>query len=345
MSTAHGETLDQRALHARAILIDALDISVMNDEHLAQMVAGGVTAANACVAVHTNYQEAVERIADLREQLRTRWADRALQVWTAADVARAKREGKVGLIFGLQNTSPIEGDLRLVDALRCQGVRIVQLTYMTANLVGDGCLEPRNSGLTLYGKRVVRELNRLGMLIDLSHCGERTTLEAIEESEAPVAVTHACTRRLCGSPRNKTDVAMKGLAAAGGVMGITSLANFVSDDPADADLDTYLAHVEHAVDVMGIDHVGLGMDFVAFQPPDFVAPARWGGSQIPPDTYSGGPPLSTWPIPYARDVDDSTKFPNVTAGLLARGYSATDVEKILGLNFLRLFERVWSNER
>ena len=249
------------------------------------------------------------------------------------------------MILGVQNTSPVEGDVRLLDALRCLGVRIIQLTYMTGNLVGDGCLEPRNSGLTLYGTRVVREMNRLGLLIDLSHCGERTTLEAIATSEAPVAVTHACTRHLCGSPRNKTDEAMKALAAAGGVMGVTSLANFVSDDPAEADLDKYLAHIEHAVDVMGIDHVGLGMDFVTFQPPDFVSPAKWGGSQIPADTYSGGPPLSTWPIPYARDVDDSTKFPNITEGLLRRGYSAKDVEKILGLNFLALFERVWRAER
>ncbi|MDE2571872.1 MAG: membrane dipeptidase [bacterium] len=309
----------------------------MNREHLEHMLEGGVTAANVTVTIEHGFHKTVDLVHDFQRVFAEN-ADIIRPVRSVADIRAAKAEGRVGIIHGTQNATPIEGDIRLVKPLHLLGIRIIQLAYMTGNLLGDGCLEPRNAGLTVFGRRVVHELNRRGILIDLSHCGERTTLEAIEESEQPVAFTHACARSRCTHPRNKSDEAMKALAARGGVMGITSLAAFVADDWRDANLTTYLDQVEYAVQLMGIDHVGLGMDFVEFLPASFLVPARWGGVHVP----TGLSGLTEFPIPYSRDVDDSRKLPNVTAGLLERGYSEADVRKVLGDNFLRLLERVWS---
>jgi membrane dipeptidase len=335
--------LESRAaqLHADSLVINALDISIFDRDLLESMVSGGVNAVNICAAVYQDFSETIERLADLKARV-AQYADLAAEVRTVQDLRRGQQSGTVGIIWGFQNTTPFEGDLRLVQTFAELGVRIVQLTYMTANLVGDGCLEPRNGGLTLYGREMIRTLNREGILIDLSHCGERTTLEAIECSDGPVAVTHACARALCASPRNKTDSVMRALTERGGVMGITSLASFVADDWRDANLERYLDHIDHAVEVMGAEHVGLGMDFTAGQPLDFVRPPKWGGSQVPPDPHDQGPPLSTWPIPYATGAADHAELPAITEGLVARGHSESVIEGILGGNFERLFGEVWN---
>jgi membrane dipeptidase len=333
------EQTDQAwALHERSNVIDGLDVSLMSEEHFLDARRGGVTAANCTVTFHHNFRETIELIQEFERKFED-FSYLIRPVRTVADIETVKREGRFGVIYGFQNTSPIENDVRLLRVFHALGVRIVQLTYMTANLSGDGCLEPRDGGLTLFGKAVIKELNRLGILIDLSHCGDRTSLEAIEASETPVAFTHACCQALASSPRNKSDDLIRALAERGGVMGITSLANFVSDDEAAADLDRYLDHLEHVIDLVGIDHVGPAMDFTQFQPDGFLRPVKWGGSQVPADD----PWLlaRSWPIRYATDIDDPTKFPNVTRGLLARGYSEADVQKIVGGNFLRLFREIW----
>lgn len=325
-----------RALHERAIVIDCLDVSRHDEQHWRNMRAGGVTAANATITVFANFQDTCRLIAEFNNRIAAH-ADLVRPVRSVADIHAAKREGRVGIIYGFQNTSPIEGDVRFIQLFRDLGVRIIQLTYNAANLVGDGCLEPRNAGLTTFGKAVVKEMNRCGILVDLSHVGHRSTMEAIEVSEMPVAFSHACARGLAASPRNKADEAIKALAAKGGVMGITPLATFVADDPRAADLARYCDHIDYVANLVGVDHVALGMDFTENMPYDFLVPVAWGGVQ-----RSGvRPSLSPWPIPYARDIDDATKFPNVTRELLRRGYREADVEKVLGGNWLRLFARVW----
>src|SRR4051812_37697286 len=234
-----------RELHRDAIVIDALDMSVMDRTHLLRMHEGGVTAANHTITLGDgpDFRETVERIVWLDDHLRTN-ADIARRVASVHEIRQAKADGVVGLIYGFQNATPFEGDERLVRVFRALGVRIVQLAYMTGNLLADGCLEERNAGLTEFGRAVVRELNAQRMLIDLSHVGDRSTLEAIDASEAPVAFTHADARALSPSPRNKTDEAIRALAARGGVIGFTSLPSFVSEDPRDATLDRYLDHID-----------------------------------------------------------------------------------------------------
>ena len=324
-------------LHRQSVVIDALDVSVLDRMHLEHMRQGGVTAANVTVTLEHDFAETVDLINDCRTKVKG-WADIAAIVSSSTDIHEAKASQRVGLILGVQNASCIEGDLRLLATLHQLGLRIIQVAYMTGNLLGDGCLEPRNAGLTVFGRAAVAEMNRLGILIDLSHCGERTSLDAIDSSERPVAFTHACALSVCPHPRNKSDVAMKALAKKGGVMGITSLAAFVSSDWRTADLDAYLNQIDYAVNLMGVDHVGLGLDFTESQTRQFLSPVKWGGVHLP----TGVAGVTEFPIPYAKGIQSSDELPNVTGGLLDRGYSEPDVAKILGGNFLRLLDEVWS---
>ncbi len=345
--------MDAGALHRDAIVIDALDVSVMDRTHLEHMRAGGVTAANHTITLGDghDFREAVDRILVVDDFLDAN-ADLARKVTSAAGIRAAKADGVVGLAYGFQNATPFEGDERLIRVFAALGVRIVQLAYMTANLLADGCLEPRNAGLTEFGRAVTRELNRARLLIDLSHVGDRSTLEAIDASEAPVAFTHANARALSPSPRNKTDEAIRALAARGGVIGFSSLPSFVSEDPRDATLERYLDHIDHVVQLVGVSHVGLGLDFIEGHVPGSLQPRapRWGGANLPagstglskmlPERLRADAAALLY-LPYAPGIAGSVELPNVTAGLARRGYGEADIRAILGGNWLRLFELVW----
>lgn len=327
------------ALHRRSIVIDALDVSRFDRAHLEKMHAGGISAANATVVMPgCSFRQSVDGIREF-DVLLERNADIAMQVLTAADIEHAKAAGKVGIVYGFQNAVALEGDPRLVRVFHKLGVRIIQLTYMTANALGDGCLEPRNGGLTLFGKAIVRELNAHGIIIDISHVGERTSLDAIEHSEVPVAISHACAKGLVDNPRNKADDVIKAVAERGGVMGITSLPNFVCDFEAGADptLEDYLQQIDYVANLVGIDHVGIGMDYVDGHDSNFSSTRTWGGTMAQAERKAVG--RTVWPMPYA--VADSAHIPQVTEGLVKRGYRDEDIQKVLGLNWLRYFRLVW----
>ena len=203
-------------LHQRSIVIDALDVSHFDRSHLEKMHAGGITACNATVAMPgANFRQSVDAIRDFDTLIEAN-SDIAMHAVTAADIEKAKAAGKVAIVYGFQNAVGLEGDPKLVKVFHALGVSIIQLTYMTANVLGDGCLEPRNGGLTVFGKAVVRELNKHKIIIDLSHVGERTSLDAIEYSATPVAISHACAKGLVNNPRNKSDEVIKAVVARGG---------------------------------------------------------------------------------------------------------------------------------
>jgi len=328
-----------QALHDRSIVIDALDVSRFDRSHFEKMKAGGITAANATVVMPgCNFRQSVDGIREF-DVLIERNSDLVMQVLCADDIERAKAAGKVGIVYGFQNAVGIEGDPRLVKVFHALGVRIIQLTYMTANALGDGCLEPRNGGLTIFGKAVVRELNACGIIVDISHVGERTSLDAIEFSEVPVAISHACAKGLVDNPRNKTDEVIKAVAARGGVMGITSLPNFVCDFESGAQptLEDYLRQIDYVAQLVGIDHVGIGMDYVDGHDSNFSSTRTWGGTMAQAERKAVG--RTVWPMPYA--VADSACMGQVTEGLVKRGYRDEDIQKVLGLNWVRYFRRVW----
>jgi membrane dipeptidase len=278
--------------------------------------------------------------------------DIARSVRSVAEIDAAKREGRVGIVYGFQNATPFGRDERHVAVFHSLGVRIVQLAYMTGNLLADGCLEPRDAGLTLFGRAVIDELDRLGMLIDLSHVGERSTREAIDHAAGPVAFTHANCRAIANTPRNKRDDVLHALAARGGVVGFTSLPGFVANDPREATLDRYLDHIDYAVDLIGVEHVGIGLDFVEGHREGSLQPTLplWGGANVPDGTAGLARMLPEVPAdriaelvyrPYASGIAASDEIPNITDGLLRRGYPDEDVLAILGGNWRRLFAEVW----
>jgi membrane dipeptidase len=321
------------AMHAESIIIDGLEISHFGEETFLNLRAGGLTAINATVTVLEGFRATISRIAEWY-RLFDRYGALIMPVRTAEDIRRAKEGGKVGIIFGFQNTSPIEDDLYLLSIFKELGVRIIQLTYMERNYVGDGCLERTDCGLSQFGLEVIEEMNRLGILIDLSHVGYTTTMEAIEASEKPVAFTHANPRSLCDHPRNKTDEQIKALVNKGGVIGANIFPPFLAAG-SKATIEDVVSVIDYLVDLAGIDHVAIGTDFTEGQPREVFDYWLTGKSKKGP-----GMELE-YPIVNPDGIQSTADFPNITRALLARGYAEPDVKKIMGENWLRLFEKVW----
>jgi len=262
--------------------------------------------------------------------------DRLVHVVSVADIHRAKRDGKLGIIFGCQGIAgKIEDDPGLLLILQRLGQRIVQLTYNERSSVGCGCLEVTDTGLTHFGRICIREMNHLGLLVDLAHASPRTTLDAAAFSAAPIVVTHANVRKLCDSPRNLPDDVIKAVAGTGGVIGITSYAPFCETKPGTRpSIKDYVDHIVYVADLAGVDHVGIGSDF--FDGESLVRFERFFRLRYPEVIRD-----YTIDTVYCEGLGTVDDFPRIAPALEAYGFSGDEIRKILGGNFLRVFERVW----
>ena len=330
-----GEDTAKR-IYDKAIVIDALNVSNWGSPAVYQSLhTGRITAINATSAIWENYPQAMDNIAAWLRRFRE-YDEILIAVKTADDIVQAKQKRKVGIIIGWQNASPIENDLSRLDLFHALGVRIIQITYNERNLLGNGCYERRDEGLTNFGVDVIKEMNRLGILIDLSHVGDRTTVEAIELSEKPVAITHANSRAFVKHVRNKTDEVLSLLAEKGGVIGANAFPAFF-ENTFDATLGDYVDAIDDLVQRVGIDHVGIGTDYTQDQPKVFF---DWIFSQQG-TKYQERPIVYPDPLIHPKGMETPDKFPNLAGELLKRGYAETDITKILGDNWLRLFRQVW----
>jgi membrane dipeptidase len=321
-------------IHDEAIVIDGLQISKFDRRVFESLAVGGLTCVNATVAVLEDFRETITIVAEWHRMFDEN-SSLIMPVRSTADIRRAKEMGKVGIIFGFQNTSPIEDDLRLLSIFKELGVRVVQLTYMERNYVGDGCLERTDCGLSKFGLEVIEEMNRLGILIDLSHVGDRTTMEAIEVSKKPVAFTHANPRSLHDHPRNKTDEAIQSLAEKGGVIGANIFPPFLASG-SQATVADVIDVIDYLIDLVGVDHVAIGTDFTEGQPREIFDYWLTGKS-------IKGPRMELdYPIVNPVGIRSAADFPNLTDALIERGYHPSQVKKIIGGNWLRLFEEVWT---
>jgi membrane dipeptidase len=261
--------------------------------------------------------------------------ERLSTVTAVADIDRAVERGTIGLVYDIQNATPLQDDLARVRTLYAMGIRIVQLTYNTRNLVGDGCLERTNAGLSHFGVELVAALNDAGMLVDLSHCGPATTLDGIRFSKKPVAITHAGCMAVYEHPRNKTDEALRALADRGGVIGIFQINPYLGAKERNT-LEDYLRHVDHAVKVAGVDHVGIGSDREYRRIPDTEEEKQKLIAEL-----SRLRPVSAatfrWPF-FIAELNHPRRMETIADGLAKRGYRASEIDKILGLNFSRLFK-------
>ncbi len=330
------------ALHRDALVIEGSQSAPMTPEHFERLRRGGIHALN-ITAVHNIEAEFAQAAADIQDLLDTiqAHADQLLLIRTPKDILQARSQGKIGVIIGLQNAKPVMRDLRYLRLLHTLGVRIIQLTYNQRNLIGDGCIERANGGLSRFGRTVVREMNRIGVVVAVAHCGEQTTLDAIEESELPIAISHANAKALCPSPRNKSDRVLKALAERGGVIGAAFWAPLAYSDPRQRPgTREFFAHVDYLVEHAGIDHVGIGSDIGEGESrAQYEAMFTRGGGTYPEVTAV----LGDW---YDFDhrmiegLESSVVFPQVTEALLARGYKDEDIRKILGGNWLRVYSAV-----
>lgn len=253
---------------------------------------------------------------------------------SVADIRRAKREGKSAINFHFQGTNGLLGDLNLVELYRRLGVGHMLLAYNSRNLAADGCQEETDSGLSRFGKSLIAEMNRVRMMVDLSHVGARASLQAFELSKQPAVFTHANSRVVWNHPRNITDEQVRACAASGGVVGVTGVGLFLSEARFDKSPEIICRHIRHFADLVGPEHVGLGLDSV-YDIPHFLANFASNNK----DKYAvGGYLTSKNPSFAGPDV-----IPGIAETLLRSGWTDAHVRGVLGENWLRVLEAVWGS--
>lgn len=256
---------------------------------------------------------------------------------TADDITRAKDTRHIALFFEIENASVLTDDIDRVDQLHRLGVRVMQLTHNGRNDIGDGYLETTNAGLSKFGIDVVERMNALGMLVDLAHCGEATTMGAISVGSKPAIISHAACQTVYESPRNKSDEVLRALAGKGGVVGIFQARGYLGAASADS-LELYLRHIDHAVDVAGIDHVGVGSDREFRAVPNTAEERRRLGDLLARERSNedDNSPPTPWPY-YVQALDGPSRMAVLADALQERGRTSSEVDKILGGNLQRLF--------
>lgn len=316
------------------LVVDGLQINNWDRSVLEELRAGGVHGVNATCAVWEGPAETLRAIGDWYA-LASDNRDLVVLAQTVADIRQAKENGQVAVLLGFQNTSPFADDYRLVEVFHRLGVRVAQLTYNIQNLVGGACYEPEDSGLTRFGRFVIGEMNRVGMLVDLSHVGNRTSRDAIEASATPVAITHANPTWFLEHPRNKPAEVIKALAARGGVIGCCLYPN-VSGGQATT-REEFCGMVARLVEEIGPRHVAIGSDCTRNWSPDFVGWLR-NGRWRPSAANPVPPEWPVWPSWFSGPAD----FPALTDGLLHTGLDERTIALVLGENWLRLFTDVFA---
>jgi len=319
-------------LHEDATVVDGLQISNWDRATLEELRAGGVTGVNATCAVWEGPEETMRAVGEWY-QLAARHDDLVVLAETADDIRKAKTEGRVAVVLGFQNTSPFGDDYRLVEVFSRLGVRIAQLTYNVQNAVGGSCYEPQDSGLTRFGHNVVAEMNRVGMLVDLSHVGNRTSMDAVEASSAPVAITHSNPTWFVDNPRNKPDEVIRAVTERSGVLGCCLYPIVLGGHSTT--LDQFCRMVARLVDELGSQHVALGSDCTRNWGQDYVGWLR-NGRWRPPHAEEATWP--EWPHWFGGPED----FPQLTDGLVATGLDDETIRGVIGKNCLPLFDDVFT---
>jgi len=314
-------------------------VGPLSPEQLENIQRSGITAINLTVTVGRADFETVVAGLSFWNGEAEHHSDRLCIIRRHSDIAEAKKARTLGLILGFQRTAMLGDDLSRIKLFRDLGVRIMQLTYNNRTLYGDGCLESSDAGLSLLGRQAIGEMNRVGVAVDLSHCGHRTTADGIAASTKPVLLSHTGCNAVFRHPRNKDDSELRAMAEKGGVAGIYLMPFLDVAGPRNTEL--VVRHIEHAIRVCGEDHVGIGSD-LSIQPivetreykeaaTEFVASRKKSG---------GGAPGEDLPL-YIPELNHPRRIESIAVALAARGHSSSTITKIIGGNFARVFEAVW----
>jgi membrane dipeptidase len=307
--------------NAPRVLIDGLQYCNWSRAIFEQMRRGGLTAVHATVGYHEGFRETVRHLVDWRTRFRDN-DDLILLARDGADIERARATNRTAIFLGLQNPMPIEDDLGLIEMLFDLGIRFMQLTYNNQSLLGCGWMEKEDSGVTRMGREAIVEMNRLGMIIDLSHAGERTALEAIALSRKPVVISHANPRWLCGSNRNVSGTVMQALREKQGLLGL-SLYPLHLAGGSETTLRQFGEMASAAAEIMGAEHLGIGSDLCQGQPDSVVRWMREGRWTREANGGASFPPQPAW---FKSNLD----FPRLSEGLFAAGFDKDAVSLVLG---------------
>jgi membrane dipeptidase len=340
--------------YERAIVIDALGgvgdpygadgVLRLSDRAWAETVATGVTMVRDTVLPVGNvvdpWGDYLKEIDDKKDQLAAN-PDRLLLVRTAADILKAKRERKLAVLLGTQDTAMVGPELDRLAQLKKDGVMTVQLTYNNRNLCGDGSLEPDNAGLSKLGRATIERIEAEKLLLDLSHGGARTMAQAAAHSKRPLVISHTAARALTDHPRNTGDETIRAVASKGGVVGVYFMPFLTSDSrPRGSDL---IRHIEHIANVAGEDHVGIGTDNgvlpLAVDEEARKRNREWALGRIKAGIAAPGEGPDVFPI--VADYNSVDRYRRLGDALARRGWSAARLEKLFGGNFLRVYREAW----
>ncbi|MDH3263729.1 MAG: dipeptidase [Paracoccaceae bacterium] len=316
--------------------IDCLQYANWSERVFREMREGGMSAVHVTIAYHESFREAVLNVEAWNRRF-MRHADLIFPGRTGDDVRRAKAEGRTAIFLGFQNPSPIEDDIDLVEIWHQLGVRFCQLSYNNQSLMATGCYEDEDTGITRFGKQAIAEMNRVGMVIDMSHSGERSTLEAIEISARPIAITHANPHWWHPALRNKSDRVLSALTASGGMLGVSLYPHHLKDGSA-CTLEAFCEMVARAAERYGAGALGIGSDLCQDQPDSVVAwmrNGRWTRATDYGEGSAAAPGFPEQPGWFRSNAD----FGGIAAGLAAVGFDEGEVAGIMGGNWLRFYDQ------
>jgi len=319
-------------LHDEMIVVDGLIISKWSRAVFKDMRKGGLTAANCTCSVWEGFEATMRNIAEWQRYFRDN-ADLIVPARTTADIRRAKKAGKTAIILSFQNVSAFEDQLGYIQHFKELGVGVVQIAYNTQNLIGTGCYESRDGGLSDFGREAVAEMNRVGIMCDLSHVGANTSRDVILASKKPVAYTHIAPAALKKHPRNKSDAEIRFIVERGGFVGVTMFPPFLAKG-AKATVDDYIAAIDHVANVAGEDNVGIGTDFTQDQGPEFF---EW----LTHDKGYARRLVEFGEVVNPTGIRTIGEFPNLTAAMAKARWPERKIRKVMGENWLRVLKEVW----
>lgn len=324
--------MSQNTLHDDAIIFDGLIISNWDGDVFADMRRGGLTGANCTCSIWEGFRDTMVNIGQWNGWFEEH-RDLIVKARSVADIRQAKKDDKTAIVLGFQNTSAFEDRLEFIQVFKDCGVGVVQMTYNTQNLVGSGCYESTDSGLSDFGHEVVAEMNRVGILCDLSHVGSQTSHDVISASKKPVAYSHCLPKGLKDHKRNKTDEELRFIADKGGFIGVTMFTPFLRRGP-ESGIGDYIEAMEYVINIAGEDTVGIGTDFTQGYGDEFM---EW----ITRDKGYARRLTEFGPVKFPDGFATIGDFPNLTQGMEKAGWSESRIRKVMGENWLHLLEEVW----
>ncbi len=328
-------TNTEQSPHTRSYRVDNLQYANWSEKIFREMREGEVDAVHVTIAYHENFRETVLNIERWNRWFE-QFPDLIFQGRTGDDVRLACETGRTAIFFGFQNPSPIEDDIGLVEVLHTLGARFMQLSYNNQSLLATGCYEAEDPGITRMGRQVIKEMNRVGMVVDMSHSAERSTLEAIDLSERPIAITHANPAFWHPALRNKSDEVLKALGQSGGMLGFSVYPHH-RKDKSNCTLQSFCEMISRTAELMGVENIGIGTDLCQDQPDSVVTWMRVGRWTKEIDYGEGSkndagfPPMPSW-------FKDNRDFSNIEAGLRDVGLGDAEVAGIMGENWLRFYK-------